>query len=89
VFQYIETFYNSNEIHQTLGYQTPDEFEEQHRETKSQPVAKLSGQKDHLRQAFVFGGSHEPFHVSILIRTARRETDGFYVILLEQFAKRF
>ena len=30
VFQYIETFYNSKRIHQTLGYRTPDEFEEQH-----------------------------------------------------------
>ena len=30
VFQYIETFYNSKRIHQTLGYKTPDEFEEQH-----------------------------------------------------------
>ena len=29
VFQYIETFYNSKRIHQTLGYKTPDEFEEQ------------------------------------------------------------
>jgi len=33
VFQYIETFYNSKRIHQTLGYKTPDEFEEQ-RQTK-------------------------------------------------------
>ena len=31
VFQYIETFYNSKRIHQTLGYRTPDEFEAQHR----------------------------------------------------------
>ena len=30
VFQYIETFYNSKRIHQTLAYKTPDEFEEQH-----------------------------------------------------------
>lgn len=28
VFKYIETFYNSERIHQTLEYQTPDEFEE-------------------------------------------------------------
>ena len=28
VFQYIETFYNSKRVHQTLGYRTPDEFEE-------------------------------------------------------------
>ena len=31
VFQYIDTFYNSKRIHQTLEYRTPDEFEEQHR----------------------------------------------------------
>lgn len=30
VFGYIETFYNSKRIHQTLGYNTPDEFEAQH-----------------------------------------------------------
>ena len=30
VFQYIETFYNSKRIHQTLGYRTPDELEEHH-----------------------------------------------------------
>lgn len=30
VFQYIEICYNSTRIHQTLGYKTPDEFEEQH-----------------------------------------------------------
>ena len=27
VFKYIETFYNSERIHQTLEYQTPDEVE--------------------------------------------------------------
>lgn len=31
VFKYIETFYNSERIHQTLEYQTPDEFERKHR----------------------------------------------------------
>ena len=31
VFGYIETFYNSKRINQTLGYKTPDEFEAQHR----------------------------------------------------------
>ncbi len=31
VFGDIETFYNSKRIHQTLGYNTPDEFEAQHR----------------------------------------------------------
>jgi len=32
VFKYIETFYNSNRIHQALEYQTPDKFEENHRQ---------------------------------------------------------
>ncbi len=30
VFKYIETFYNSQRIHQTLGYQTPNQFEAEH-----------------------------------------------------------
>ena len=30
VFQYIETFYNSKRVHQTLGYRTPDEVKEQY-----------------------------------------------------------
>ncbi len=30
VFQYIDTFYNSKRIHQTLGYRTHDECEEQY-----------------------------------------------------------
>jgi putative transposase len=33
-FQYIETSYDSKRVHQTLGYRTPDEFEEQHPETQ-------------------------------------------------------
>ena len=27
VFRYIETFYNSQRLHQTLNYKTPDQFE--------------------------------------------------------------
>lgn len=30
VFKYIETFYNSVRLHQTLNYQSPNQFEEQH-----------------------------------------------------------
>lgn len=30
IFKYIEVFYNSNRIHQTLNYQTPNQFEESH-----------------------------------------------------------
>ena len=30
VFQYIDAFYNSLRIHQTLDYQTPNQFEDQH-----------------------------------------------------------
>jgi len=32
VFKYIETFYNSKRIHQTLEYLTPDQFEEKHQQ---------------------------------------------------------
>ena len=31
IFKYIESFYNSERIHQTLKYQTPDEFERKYR----------------------------------------------------------
>jgi len=30
VFRYIETFYNSKRIHQTLAYKTPNQFEAEH-----------------------------------------------------------
>ena len=30
VFRYIEGFYNSTRIHQTLGYKSPDQFEAEH-----------------------------------------------------------
>lgn len=30
VFKYIETFYNPTRIHQTLGYQSPDQYEAEH-----------------------------------------------------------
>ena len=29
VFDYIETFYNQNRIHQSLGYKTPNQFEKE------------------------------------------------------------
>jgi putative transposase len=30
VFRYIETFYNLERLHQTLGYQSPNQFEAEH-----------------------------------------------------------
>jgi putative transposase len=30
IFRYIETFYNSVRLHQTLNYQTPNQFEERY-----------------------------------------------------------
>jgi putative transposase len=30
VFKYIETFYNTERLHQTLGYKSPNQFEANH-----------------------------------------------------------
>ena len=35
VFQYVEMFYNRKRIHQTLGYLTPEQYENQHEQTKT------------------------------------------------------
>lgn len=29
IFEYIETFYNARRLHQSLGYQSPDEYEKE------------------------------------------------------------
>lgn len=40
VFKYIETFYNSKRLHQTLGYCAPDEFEKNPPPAKPSPITK-------------------------------------------------
>lgn len=38
VFKYIETFYNPNRIHQTLGDKTPDQYEAAYHATAHAPA---------------------------------------------------
>ena len=51
VFKYIETFYNSQRIHRTLGYKSPNQFEHEQTELAAQstiPESTSHGLSHHL-----------------------------------------